>query len=139
MKKKMLSIILAAMMAGTMATGCGADGGKKEENHKNSITVLVESGSPAEALAKETAASFKEETGCEVIIDAVAYTGMYDKLSTEIKAKQAPMTWRVWMWYGWQHLQTQWKPSMMQIPVIFCLHYRKAERLMGIFWGTRCG
>ena len=89
MKKKMLSIILAAMMAGTMATGCGADGGKKEENHKNSITVLVESGSPAEALAKETAASFKEETGCEVIIDAVAYTGMYDKLSTEIKAKQA--------------------------------------------------
>ena len=43
---------------------------------------------PAEALAKETAASFEEETGCEVIIDAVAYTGMYDKLSTEIKAKQ---------------------------------------------------
>ena len=49
----------------------------------------MESGSPAEALAKETAEAFKEETGCEVIIDAVAYTGMYDKLSTEIKAKQA--------------------------------------------------
>ena len=49
----------------------------------------MESGSPAEALAKETAASFEEETGCEVIIDAVAYTGMYDKLATEIKAKQA--------------------------------------------------
>ena len=49
----------------------------------------MESGSPAEALAKETAAAFKEETGCEVIIDAVAYTGMYDKLSTEIKARQA--------------------------------------------------
>lgn len=30
MKKKMLSIILAAMMAGTMATGCGADGGKRK-------------------------------------------------------------------------------------------------------------
>ena len=56
---------------------------------KDSITVLVESGSPAEALAKETAAAFKEETGCGVIIDAVAYTGMYDKLSTEIKARQA--------------------------------------------------
>lgn len=51
--------------------------------------MLVESGSPAEALAKETAKSFEEETGCKVIIDAVAYTGMYDKLSTEIKAKQA--------------------------------------------------
>lgn len=85
MKKKILSVVLAVAMAGTMLAGCGA---KKEAKNKNSITVLVESGSPAEALAKETAASFEEETGCEVIIDAVAYTGMYDKLSTEIKAKQ---------------------------------------------------
>jgi len=88
MKKKMLSIVLAAIV-GSMLTGCGTNGGKKEAASKNSITVLVESGSPAETLAKETADSFKEETGCEVIIDAVAYTGMYDKLSTEIKAKQA--------------------------------------------------
>ena len=86
MKKKILSVVLAVAMAGTMLAGCGT---KKEAKNKNSITVLVESGSPAEALAKETAASFEEETGCEVIIDAVAYTGMYDKLSTEIKAKQA--------------------------------------------------
>lgn len=86
MKKKILSVVLAVAMAGTMLAGCGA---KKEAKNKNSITVLVESGSPAEALTKETAASFEEETGCEVIIDAVAYTGMYDKLSTEIKAKQA--------------------------------------------------
>lgn len=86
MKKKILSVVLAVAMAGTMLAGCGS---KKEAKNKNSITVLVESGSPAEALAKETAASFEEETGCEVIIDAVAYTGMYDKLSTEIKAKQA--------------------------------------------------
>lgn len=85
MKKKILSVVLAVAMAGTMLAGCGA---KKEAKNKNSITVLVESGSPAEALAKETATSFEEETGCEVIIDAVAYTGMYDKLSTEIKAKQ---------------------------------------------------
>lgn len=85
MRKKILSVVLAVAMAGTMLAGCGA---KKEAKNKNSITVLVESGSPAEALAKETAASFEEETGCEVIIDAVAYTGMYDKLSTEIKAKQ---------------------------------------------------
>ena len=86
MKKKILSVVLAVAMAGTMLAGCGA---KKEAKNKNSITVLVESGSPAEALAKETAASFEEETGCEVIIDADAYTGMYAKLSTEIKAKQA--------------------------------------------------
>ncbi len=90
MKKKILSIMLVAVMAGTMAAGCGSGGDKKEsKGDANSITVLVESGSPAEALANETAASFEEETGCKVVVDAVAYTGMYDKLSTEIKAKQA--------------------------------------------------
>ena len=89
MKKRFLSIVLAAAMAGTLLAGCGTGAGKKESKNENSITVLVESGSPAEALAKETAVSFEEETGCKVVIDAVAYTGMYDKLSTEIKAKQA--------------------------------------------------
>ncbi len=90
MRKKVISIVLAAAMIGTALTGCGASaGGEKEAESKNSITILVESGSPAESLAKETAKSFKEETGYDVIIDAVAYTGMYDKLSTEIKAKQA--------------------------------------------------
>lgn len=89
MKKRALSLVMAAAVAGTMLTGCGSTEGEKTEDKKDSITVLVESGSPAEALAKETAADFKEETGCEVIVDAVAYTGMYDKLSTEIKAKQA--------------------------------------------------
>lgn len=96
MKKRIFSIILTIAMIGTMAAGCSSgsdkgseDGGSESGKSGNSITVLVESGSPAEALAKETADAFKEETGCEVIIDAVAYTGMYDKLSTEIKAKQA--------------------------------------------------
>ena len=89
MKKRALSLVMAAAVAGTMLTGCGRTEGEKTADKKDSITVLVESGSPAEALAKETAADFKEETGCEVIVDAVAYTGMYDKLSTEIKAKQA--------------------------------------------------
>ena len=89
MKRKIIASILVMSMVGSMLVGCGANGGKKQASNKNSITVLVESGSPAEALAKETAAEFKEETGCEVVVDAVAYTGMYDKLSTEIKAKQA--------------------------------------------------
>ena len=78
-------------MVMSLAAGCG---GKKEDNKSseskgNSITVLVESGSPAEALANETAAYFEKETGCKVVVDAVAYTGMYDKLSTEIKAGEA--------------------------------------------------
>lgn len=90
MKKRMLSILVAAAMVGTMLTGCGTKNGNKQtKGEKDSITVLVESGSPAEALAKETAEAFEDETGCKVVVDAVAYTGMYDKLSTEIRAKQA--------------------------------------------------
>ena len=87
MKRKVLSIMLAVVMLGSMVVGCSQDASSESAN--NSITVLVESGSPAEALAKETAQAFEDETGCKVIIDAVAYTGMYDKLSTEIKANQA--------------------------------------------------
>ncbi len=95
MKKRLLSTLLAAVMVGTMLTGCGgqkdggADDAAEDAKSENSITVLVESGSPAEALANETAAAFEEETGCKVVVDAVAYTGMYDKLSTEIKAGEA--------------------------------------------------
>lgn len=89
MKKGFISMALAVTMAGTLVAGCGTDSGKNEAKKADSITVLVESGSPAEALAKETAEAFEAETGCKVVIDAVAYTGMYDKLSTEIKAKQS--------------------------------------------------
>ena len=89
MKKRLISIMLVVVMTGGLLLGCGANAGRSGGKDENSITVLVESGSPAEALAKETASEFEEETGCKVIIDAVAYTGMYDKLSTEIKAKQA--------------------------------------------------
>lgn len=93
MKGKVISVLLAVAMVGTMLAGCGSksmsDQGSTASADGKSITVLVESGSPAEALANDTAAAFEEETGCKVIVDAVAYTGMYDKLSTEIKAGQA--------------------------------------------------
>lgn len=91
MKKRAVSILLTLAMVGTLVTGCGSSDGKKSEGKKdgNSITVMVESGSPAEALANDTAVEFEEETGCKVVVDAVAYTGMYDKISTEIKAKES--------------------------------------------------
>ncbi|HJD42341.1 MAG TPA: sugar ABC transporter substrate-binding protein [Candidatus Mediterraneibacter quadrami] len=94
MKKRLISILLAATMVATTAAGCGSGGGSSDsadsaEGGENSITVLVESGSPAEALANETAADFEAETGCKVVVDAVAYAGMYDKLSTEIKSGEA--------------------------------------------------
>ncbi len=93
MKRKLISILLTAAMIGTMAAGCGSssEGGESagDSGSENSITVLVESGSPAEALANDTADEFEEETGCKVIVDAVAYNGMYDKISTEIKSGKA--------------------------------------------------
>ncbi len=91
MKKRFLGIFLTVTMAAAFTAGCGGKKGDEsvQGDAANSITVLVESGSPAETLANETAAAFEEETGCKVVVDAVAYTGMYDKLSTEIKAGEA--------------------------------------------------
>ena len=92
MKRRLISLLLVAAMVGTLLVGCGSSKEEEssgEESKGDSITVLVESGSPAKALANETAAAFEEETGCKVVVDAVAYTGMYDKLSTEIKAGEA--------------------------------------------------
>lgn len=85
MKKRILSILTAAAVSLPFLAGCGTKNASGDG--KDSITVLVESGSPAEQLAIDTAAGFEEETGCKVIVDAVAYSGMYDKLSTEIKAR----------------------------------------------------
>ena len=88
--RKINKCLLAVMSAVLLLSGCGNAGGgsgKAEGNKK--ITVLVESGSPAETVANATAAEFKEKTGYEVIVDAVPYSGMYDKVSTEIKANAA--------------------------------------------------
>lgn len=89
MKKKIVNSLIAATLTGTMMAGMVVPCFAEDKDNGGSITVLVESGSPAEALANNTAADFEKETGCKVVIDAVAYTGMYDKLSTEIKAGQA--------------------------------------------------
>lgn len=89
MKKRIVNSLIAATLTGTMMAGMVVPCFAEDKDNGGSITVLVESGSPAEALANNTAADFEKETGCKVVIDAVAYTGMYDKLSTEIKAGQA--------------------------------------------------
>ncbi|MGX6979404.1 ABC transporter substrate-binding protein [Vagococcus elongatus] len=72
-----------------LTTGCGREENKTDSAKDKKLTVLVESGSPAETVANKTAAEFKEKTGYEVIVDSVPYSGLYDKVSTEIKAKAA--------------------------------------------------
>ena len=87
MKKRIINSLLAATLTGSMMAGMVVPCFAEDKGNGGSITVLVESGSPAEALANNTAADFEKETGCKVVIDAVAYTGMYDKLSTEIQGR----------------------------------------------------
>lgn len=95
MSKKVLAAMLCIAMAASLMTGCGSSKIKETGSSEGQaggdrkITVMVESGSPAETVAKSTAAEFKELTGYEVVVDTVPYSGMYDKLSTEIKANAA--------------------------------------------------
>ena len=116
MRKKIVNSLITATVIGSMLTGMAVPcfaGEKKDDG--SSITVLVESGSPAEALANDTAADFEKETGCKVVVDAVAYTGMYDKL-------------HAWILYGWQLLLMQSNQLQMQIPVISFQRWKKAEQ-----------
>lgn len=106
MKKKFLALTLALTMVTSIMTGCGKDSvnsnkdvnttektedktTESKDSGNKTITVLVESGSPGESVANSTAAEFEEQTGYKVVVDAVPYTGMYDKLSTELKAGAA--------------------------------------------------
>ena len=50
MKRKGVSVLLVLSMVTSLMVGCG-----EKERKESSITVLVESGSPAEALANNTA------------------------------------------------------------------------------------
>lgn len=90
-KKRVGVIALAALtlIGGLLLSACGTDSGSNETKNDKTITVLVESGSPAEKVANSTADEFKEETGYRVIVDSVPYSGMYDKISTEVKSKSA--------------------------------------------------
>lgn len=113
MKKLIAMLLMTTMVAGTLV-GCGSKAETSTTEKESTvaettkaaateaptteaaatgdgttITVMVESGSPAESLANETADQFYEETGIKVNVDAIAYSGMYDKLSTEIQSGTA--------------------------------------------------
>lgn len=51
------------------------------------ISVLVESGSNAELTVRAVADQFTAETGINLKVEAVPYSGIYDKLSAEMVAK----------------------------------------------------
>ena len=89
MKKIGLFALSAVTLMSVALAGCGNEPGNSSKSKEKKITVLVESGSPAEEIANSTADDFKEKTGYKVVVDSVPYSGMYDKVSTEIKANAA--------------------------------------------------
>ena len=95
--KKKLFVLLGLMMVVLLFVGCG---GQQEETVPSNgevdatgdgqvLTVMVESGSPGEMAARATAAEFEELTGVEVVIDAVPYIGLYDSITTQLRAGNA--------------------------------------------------
>lgn len=80
---KILILITTLMVLGA----CGSDNESSESD--KTLTILVEGGSPAEEVARETAVEFKEKSGYEIEIDSVPYSGVYDNLKAEIEAGKA--------------------------------------------------
>lgn len=89
-KKTWLFTLPAVILLSFTLVGCGNNSEDSSgTSGEKKITVLVESGSPAETIANSTATDFEEKTGYKVVVDSVPYSGMYDKVSTEVKAKAA--------------------------------------------------
>ena len=82
-KRRVSGIILGTACLMVTLAGCTVSG----QTEETSINVLVEAGSPAYDVAEKTAAEFEEQTGIKVEIDAVPYSGMYDKLSAEVTSQ----------------------------------------------------
>lgn len=89
-KRRGIFSVLSILLVVTLCLyGCSGKetGGGDSSNRDKSLTVLVEGGSPAFTVAKETAEEFKEKTGYEVKIESVPYTGVYDKLKAEVASQ----------------------------------------------------
>jgi len=88
-RKGFISGILSVFILSILLYGCSGEETSVEEGKSKdkSLTVLVEGGSPAFTVAKETAEEFKEKTGYEVKIESVPYTGVYDKLKAEVASQ----------------------------------------------------
>ncbi|MDF2883998.1 MAG: transporter substrate-binding protein [Clostridiaceae bacterium] len=83
--KVVIYCITFTMMFFVLATGCESQSNKvnipnNEKSGGKQITVLVEAGSPAFSVAKNTAEEFKRETGYDVKIESAQYIDVFNKL-----------------------------------------------------------
>jgi multiple sugar transport system substrate-binding protein len=80
-------VLIAFFLTGCLGGQTTNEAGENEDSITNSITVLVEGGSPAFRVARETADEFKKLTGYDVNIETAPYIGIYDKLRAEIATR----------------------------------------------------
>ena len=116
MKKKLISMLLVASMAASMAAGCGGkedsgdtqpntdgaestDKDEKESKEGGSITFMAPDWAiPADEQLKE----FTDETGIEVVVNEVGWDDIRDKLVTAAAGGQAvaDVVEVDWSWVG---------------------------------------
>lgn len=99
--KRLISFSMAALLGTSAITGCSAGGSEsavqtegkateaktESQTKEETISVLVESGSNAELTVRAVSEQFAAETGIRINVEAVPYSGIYDKLSAELAAK----------------------------------------------------
>jgi multiple sugar transport system substrate-binding protein len=82
-KKSLIASLLGAVTVIFLLAGCG------NKTADRPLTIMVESGSPGEMAARATAAEFTELTGVEVVINSVPYIGLFDSITTQLRARTA--------------------------------------------------
>ena len=95
--RSIISLVLALLFTVSLFGGCevndsrepaGGDTGGTGTGDKI-LTLMVESSSPAETVARATADEFYELTGYNIVVDSVAYSGFYEKLMSEMRSGNA--------------------------------------------------
>lgn len=76
---KKILLIMGSSLLIALVSACGSN-----NEDDQTLTVLVEGGSPAQTVAELTKEEFEENTGYEVIIESVPYSGVYDRMRTEL-------------------------------------------------------
>ena len=82
--RRVLIALSAAASAAVLLSGCGAGGGDSSASGSSTLTVVVEGGGKAEL--QPIADLYKKETGTEVSLVELPYAGLYDRISSELKA-----------------------------------------------------
>lgn len=106
--KRIMSLSMAVLLGVAAITGCSGGGGDTTPRTDGKVTVdevnaasteaavssggetisvLVEAGSNAELTIRAISEQFTAETGISLNVEAVPYSGIYDKLSAELVAK----------------------------------------------------